>query len=306
MFICVATFLSGQPKSADTASHKQDRKQNNSGSAPFLPLREQTQSNPFTNTSEQSAEKIDNETKLARYTKDLADYTKDVATFTKVLVIVSALQFVALIWQAWVLHGHSGHLRDSVQQMMKTVATYRRYVAVAIVSARAAKASTEALINIERPWIMVKQIYPPPLIADQKIRFEFDIENRGRTPAKVIGVWAKLDAVKNITDLAIPPDYTTSADQPEEDVPPFGWMLSVHETRHLCTPYMGFSALGIKEVQQVNLIWIFYGLVKYIDAAERLHESQFSYIYYVPSGEEPIPLEEGWRQGGPKEYNRYT
>jgi len=84
---------------------------------------------------------------------DELNINRQLVWFTAGLVIVGALQTGALIWQATVLHEHSGHLRDSVAQTTRTVSTYRRYVAVAIISARAAKASTEALISIERPWI---------------------------------------------------------------------------------------------------------------------------------------------------------
>ena len=57
-------------------------------------------------------------------------------------------------------------------------------------NASAAQLSAVLLAEIERPWVSVAQIYPPILTVGEHPQFEFDIVNHGRTPGRILGIWA--------------------------------------------------------------------------------------------------------------------
>jgi hypothetical protein len=85
-------------------------------------VNDEAKADPAKNSTESKA---DEELKINR---SLSEYTGQLATFTMLLVVVGALQLLALGWQGYSLRHHSKLLTDSVTQMKSTVATYQDFV----------------------------------------------------------------------------------------------------------------------------------------------------------------------------------
>jgi hypothetical protein len=113
-----------------------------------------------------------------------AETQRKLAKFTKYLVWVGALQFAALILQAVVFYctlnqidrqagimeGHSQHLKD-----LATAASN---------NALAASLSAQAVINSERPWMIIELTPIPGVPKEGYVTFR--AWNRGRTPAEIL------------------------------------------------------------------------------------------------------------------------
>jgi hypothetical protein len=77
----------------------------------------------------------------------------------------------------------------------------RRAANAAQVSAEAARLNARAIINAERPWMLLDIERGTPKT------FSFRFTNYGRTPAEIVGFSFVLDYEKSTDDLPSPPEY---------------------------------------------------------------------------------------------------
>jgi hypothetical protein len=177
--------------------------------------------------------------------------------------------------------------------------------------ADAATRSTEALIETERPWVVITNIDPPPLAApvspsDVPTGFSFEFQNRGRTAARVVGVWARFHVTQDVLSLPNPPDYLDM----EPDIEPEGQkVLTPGDPPYRLKRQFEsgfFSETLIQAIRNQDLFLICYVLLKYTDFAGRDHDLQVCYGYVMPETVNYMRLSEGWRIAGPPGYNRTT
>lgn len=171
---------------------------------------------------------------------------------------------------------------------------------LAKVSADAALLNAQAVINSERPWIVVS-IHPHPNIAGT---FVFKATNRGRTPAELVSGHTAHTFTTIPDNLPVPPNYVGPIICPNEtllvpegsfdiNVPPGVRPQAILDNRQLAD-----------QMFNSNDVLIFYGRIVYRDVlttdgqTDTSHETCWCYAC----------LENGNRfiATGPKEYNSRT
>ena len=129
--------------------------------------------------------------RLADYTKNLAEYTRWLAIFTSALIVVGALQFFALFWQGRILTHHSYSLRNSVVQMRKSVAAYRRY---GDLTSESNEFTRQSILLTHRPKLIVIGVQinggTGGFLDGTTAPGKFRIVNVGATPASSVAVFA--------------------------------------------------------------------------------------------------------------------
>jgi hypothetical protein len=142
-------------------------------------------------TCEQPASKHQS---YANQTNEEVETNRQIAKFTKYLVYVGLLQAVVLAGQAVLFFLHRKEFKDLAREAGK--------------NAEAALLNSRALINAERPWVMV-QVKEIPGENAAKTNFQISAFNYGKGPAHVItckgpiATWVD-DPEK---ELPVPPDY---------------------------------------------------------------------------------------------------
>jgi hypothetical protein len=96
------------------------------------------------------------------------------------------------------------------REMARATSVRKEQTQASKVAADAALLNAQAVINAERPWLVVSV---DPDKGNPEL-FRFGCLNQGRTPAKVISVSVKACFVKDQYALPIPPDYSTLAEPP--------------------------------------------------------------------------------------------
>jgi hypothetical protein len=212
-----------------------------------------------------------------------------IVRYTFWLVVVSALQLVTFVAQAGIV--------------FSTLRATKK-------SADAAAMSATALIDIERPWVVISKLHDPGLQVPPgntaPLTFRIELTNQGRTFAKITGVWARFRTVPSILNI---PDPREDREMAAEDCPEYGSVLAPDGTALTVSRVLDESRLTpelVADIRARRRVWCLYGLVKYVDATQRLHELQFCYVYSIPDNADPAPIQEGWIRGGPRGYNRHT
>jgi hypothetical protein len=142
-------------------------------------------------------------------------------------------------------------------------------------AAQAALVSAQATVNLERPWIFVRaESYGYQ-------RFKFIAENRGRSPADIVGFadeWLVVDDVLKWFDSGVP-DYHLRTVSPHH-------LLLAGEGGFQCGACnVGDIKSMRKDVDQINsgeLLFIMYGKVVYYDVLNRTeppHETRFCFTW---------------------------
>ncbi|HEV3219608.1 MAG TPA: hypothetical protein VGZ48_07535 [Candidatus Acidoferrales bacterium] len=161
----------------------------------------------------------------------------------------------------------------------------------------AARLSAQAVINSERPWLIVN------VNVDKEKLFRFGCLNQGRTPAKIVSISAKTDFVESLDALPVPPDYISPVEMPDLD-------LIVRRDSFPIGKGIDPDSV-IKNAGKNSVVGdsreflIYYGNVIYRDtlypdsSPEGLHETRWCFVYQ-PNGETKFV------RSGPKEYNGYT
>jgi hypothetical protein len=168
-------------------------------------------------------------------------------------------------------------------------------------SAEATFLNAQAVINSERPWLVVTWR------SDHEVSglFRFGCRNQGNTPAKVISVSAKASFVDNLNALTIPPDYSSAAVLPDlnlivhDDSFPIGHGLNPES-------FVQTSGKKMSLIVDSREFLVYYGNVVYRDtlytdsSADGLHETRWCFVY------QPGREIRKFVRLGHEEYNRYT
>jgi len=187
-------------------------------------------------------------------------------------------------------------------------------------AAKAALLNAQAVIDSERAWILVEKFDGPP----ESWRSEtstiapglaLGFKVYGKTSAKFIEarfacelVRAKEGIKPPAPDLPEIPNYekaTTTRDMPR------GMVLPPEGQFQLCASRF-ITAAEKFALNTDETVLCVYGFIKYKDAFEKERETRSCYVYYIPRGgvittPDGIALNpEGFRIGGPDEYNKAT
>jgi hypothetical protein len=266
--------------------------------------------------------------------QDAMDVERQLAKFTGYLVIVGLLQVLILAVQAVLFFQQRnimGQHRVSLEQLAtaaednaKAIQTQalimdgqlkamegqlaaiegqkrslEESVAVSRDAAKAASLNAQAVINTERPWLVVATFFDK----DKPELCRFGCRNQGNTPAKIISISAQPFFVTNPSALPVPPDYSSPVAMPDltlfvhTDSFPIGDGLSARQFIE--------SRGRWEQVLHANEFLVYFGNVVYRDtlypesSPEGLHETRWCFIYQ-PGGERMF------LRGGPKEYNGYA
>jgi hypothetical protein len=136
--------------------------------------------------------------------KDAWDYISIFSTLA--LVVIGAITFVAVWYQAKKTAEAAKSAADSVREMSRQAALLERQTKATEVAAEAAKnsaiaglESSRTVINSERAWIEIKLGAPEPDALDEQRSDLFTcaikVENHGRTVARIETVGVGLDTV---------------------------------------------------------------------------------------------------------------
>ncbi len=197
------------------------------------------------------------------------------APFQRILVFVGIATCLVIGWQAW---------------------ESRKAAQAALLNAR-------AVINGERPWLVVRPFIEKK--ENPKLCL-FGCKNQGITPAKIISASARHDFVNSLDDLRQRlPDYSSPTTLPD-------LRLIVHTDSfrigHGVDPEsLSRATSNVDLVNESRKFLVYYGNVVYRDVlypeseSEGLHETRWCFVY-LPHKEGDIKFE----QTGPEEYNRYT
>jgi len=287
----------------DTSQHNKSRtesKKTGSDFTPASPAVEQEAKGAGTNTRDGNSGKDDSEERIAVYTEKLASYTRALAAFTLALIVVAVFQFVALWRQVRALNHHSDLIGQSVEEMRNAVAAYHDYVA-------AVSASTEALVNSERGWVLVDQT-DDSIFRDTRTdelvfnAFVFSIANRGKTVTRLISFMGRCRSLPRNQNLSVQPDYGGPA--LTDAAPVYGRVLASGESNiPIPIPYEErVDETAIEQINDGTLIVYAYGLIKYFDSFGRPRELQFGYHYIPPRAGMPPK----WQLVQQPEYNKHT
>jgi hypothetical protein len=82
------------------------------------------------------------------------DIQRKLERFTGGLVIVGLMQVFTVFWQAIVLRKTLKEIHTQAEHMKQQIEEMKAQTAVAKTSAEAALLNAEALINVERPWLL--------------------------------------------------------------------------------------------------------------------------------------------------------
>jgi hypothetical protein len=207
---------------------------------------------------------------------------------------------------------HSHHLRNLAIAARENAEAAKRLAEISETTANAAKASADALVNAERPWItatvrrtvkdipVVRDGMTVPNSHDLVSYFDFVLTNHGRTPAEIFAVRAKTERTKKGVDGGLAsdmdPDYGLDVLQHVKLLAPGAEWVPDLDTVNLFV--RGYSDL--KEIRNTQLHLIFWGVVLYRDQfrPDMAHETRFCYTY--------LQGLDDYRPSGPRQYTKYT
>jgi hypothetical protein len=209
-----------------------------------------------------------------------------------------ALVIVA-IWTAIVALNTLKEIRDEVVIAGEELQHTKQFAEATIKSANAASLNAQAVINAERPWMVVATFFDE----DRPELCRFGCRNQGDTPAKIVSVSAEICFIEKPDDLPVPPDYSSPVNMPDltlivhADSFPIGAGVNPRSV-------IGGTPHEVLVLTAREFI-VYFGNVVYRDtlypesSAEGLHETRWCFVYQ-PGGERMF------LRGGPDEYNRYT
>ena len=203
-----------------------------------------------------------------------------------------------------------------------TLKVIKRQTKATEIAADAARLNAQAVINSERPWIVVT-VRPNPATEDT---FIFQAHNRGRTPAQFISGNAEKRFVDRPGNMPIPPIYCNECERPnntlmmpttEFDIPFPGldidsFLDSGEKPTAAFAVYPPTGAVNPESIREsrslaekmlsTNDVLMFYGRIIYRDVLNRgndsIHETRWCYAYFT-NGKRLLT-------DGPEEYNSYT
>lgn len=169
-------------------------------------------------------------------------------------------------------------------------------------SADAALLNAEAIVNAERPWVMV-QVHPKPGTNAAHTIFNFSLFNYGKTPAHIIErTKPKVDCCKDpAKDLPVPPAYGTSDTESvflaPRDSMPLASVDPAWERREA-------SLEGKNIFPNGDLVMLVYGQISYIDGVSgKTYRTAYCFLHkrfeFSDMGGSMVRV-------GPPDYNAYS
>jgi hypothetical protein len=168
--------------------------------------------------------------------------------------------------------------------------------AAAKTSADAAQSSANALINIERAWLVLMQIGPSEILVKIQVNMgtpidvHADFVNHGNTPAWII----RESCIAEVRDNILPcptaylQEYTTAYSSGEKPIPPQG------QHKVSAKLFIGLSSNAgadlITDLAGTQKRVYFYGFVEYRDVFGEVRNCRFRFIvktWYEPNMEYP-------------------
>jgi hypothetical protein len=206
--------------------------------------------------------------------------------FALLLVIVSGFQALLLARQAKIMEDH----RISFDRL-----------------AKAASLNAQAVLNAERPWVIVTAKIQPSKLGIASETFELYGEVKGRTPAIILQGWAEEPAlsVKHESELPEEPVYkSTERSRVAHELlivpgdPPF--------SIYLTPTHVPLNSQKCLDLQEMKEEMYFYGRLVYVDMLEKdqsgkpvIRETRWCFRY--------IPGNPGFVvRGGKTAYNHYS
>jgi hypothetical protein len=196
--------------------------------------------------------------------------------------------------------------------VVQTLAT-KEAAKAAKASAESALKSSQAIINAERPWLLIEietgVIKQVGSIADS-IWFSISFRNCGKTPAEVVNFDQHPVCRQNLEDLPSPPKYVTEgkAWAHTRMVPAGAQWSDPGESRFIPSQFLPLDQW--KDIRESRKRFIYWGRLQYRDLIEdaktihelekvgTIHETCFCYFWSPPLNEFFIC--------GPLGYNKHT
>jgi hypothetical protein len=210
--------------------------------------------------------------------------------YTHWLVYVGAIQFIALIFQAFIFFLTLKRIETQANLMRVHALHLESLSTAARDNAIAASANVDALISSERAWILVDTgEIPDTFDANQDSVGILDVRpvlrNSGRTPGWITRGFIRSFLIPTGSQLPPEPDYSGgSAEVPVNIiVAPNGFIQALHVPIALSV----FAAAR----QGTQKLYV-YGFVDYSDFANqagKTRQSRFCIEYHVPAGFDPQP-----------------
>jgi hypothetical protein len=227
---------------------------------------------------------------------------EELAKFTWYLVLVGALQLVALVVQAVVFYFTLRQIGKQADIMEQHRTSLEELARAAGDNAKAALLNAQAVINAERAWIQAGPDMPDFDLDDLtkgKALFNWFINNTGRTPARIEKVAARYILIKSFGDIPADPKSMYIGDL--EEIPHKGRLLFPNER------FWSFEFLEpsnptpeqVTDIREGKRTLFAIGYVRYLDVVSKdtppvPHVTNICYYYFVPQGD-LIGVKAGWR-----------
>jgi hypothetical protein len=173
-------------------------------------------------------------------------------------------------------------------------------------AATAASLNAKALINAERPWVMV-QVKAKPIPQTAKAIFELNMFNYGKSPAHIIACFGPFIAfhLSPEKDMQVPPIYGVDSLRDKTFIGPRdSFPLGLVDPWSDDTKAMRDAAASRLNANREALKLVVYGLIEYTDGiSPQTYKTPFCYRHYrhlLSDMEGYLPM------CGPPEYNQYT
>jgi len=215
---------------------------------------------------------------------------RELTLFTGLLVVVGFLQFLALLGTLGVV-GLQAKLMGTHAEHLATVAS-------------AASLNAKALINAERPWVMVQT---EVMMGDDPRKTEFKLSafNYGKSPAHITACRGpKIQVMDSNQSLPVPPIYgdwewDNTFLAPQDSIP----------LRDAVNPWEAYKATLNQAIAEhtpmpKNNYVVVYGVIEYGDGISR--QAYKTAYCYTLKRDKPSHMGGTLIRYGPPEYNAYT
>jgi hypothetical protein len=211
-----------------------------------------------------------------------------IVRYTFWLVIVGILQFLALILQAvflWLAFRETtaatGLTAQALTEAQRSNAASeeltRESNTNARISADAAKESADALINVERAWMILDRFQQVNTAGSASLMIMFSFKNSGRTPAWITQFSFRLTLSPN--EIIVPINYDVISDGPWADPRPIEQGAGIRDVtaRLMPRPEDGTENDRASAIDRGSLYLYFFGILRYRDIFSSACETRFCY-----------------------------
>lgn len=157
------------------------------------------------------------------------------------------------------------------------------------VSAVASKVSADAIMNIERPWLLVVDVQtdslPHPTDRTKRLLAGyFLVKNFGKSPGWIVDMGGSFDTLSKIDDLPPEPVYRNSVSEKDRGIVLIPQStddeskLSRQPHRFTHTDMLEQNNEEFHRATRHEIVWCIYGFVTYRDSFDRIHETRFCHV----------------------------